>query len=90
MRQLTKKHSRWKWTETCQLAFDKIKDALSSETVMGYFDLKKETEIIVDASPVGLGAMLIQRDLKADQGQIIAYASRSLTDTEKRYSRSAV
>ena len=54
---------------------------------MGYFDLQKETEIIVDASPVGLGAVLIQRDLKAGQGQIIAYASRSLTDTEKRYSQ---
>ena len=87
LRQLTKNYSRWQWTETCQIAFDKIKDALSSETVMGYFDLKKETEIIVDASPVGLGAMLIQRDPKAGQGKVIAYASRSLTDTEKRYSQ---
>ena len=54
---------------------------------MGYFDLRKETKIIVDASPVGLGAMLVQCDLKAGQGQIIAYASRSLADTEKRYSQ---
>ena len=87
LRQLAKKYSRWLWTETCQIAFDKIKDVLSSETVMGYFDLKKETEIIIDASPVGLGAMLLQRDPKAGQGKIIAYASQSLTDTEKRYSQ---
>ena len=78
LRQLTKNYSQWQWTETCQIAFDKIKDALSSETVMGFFNLKKETKIIVDASPVGLGAMLIQRDPKAGQSNIIAYASRSL------------
>ena len=34
LRQLTKKYSRCQWTETCQIAFDKIKDALSSKTVM--------------------------------------------------------
>ena len=54
---------------------------------MGYFDLKKETEIIVDASPVSLCAMIIQRDPKAGPGKTIAYASRSLIDTEKRYSQ---
>ena len=45
-----------------------------------------ETELIVDASPVGLGAILTQ--LTADGGMnIIAYASRSLTDCESRYSQ---
>ena len=48
---------------------------------------RKRPKIIVNASPVGLGAMLIQRDLKAGQGQVIAYASRSLTVSEKRYSQ---
>ena len=39
---------------------------------MGCFDLKKETEIIVDASPVGLNAILIQCNPKTSQGKIIA------------------
>ena len=48
----------------------------------GYFDLKTETKIVVDASPIGLGAMLIQHDPKASQGKIIAFK-----DPEKRYSQ---
>jgi hypothetical protein len=38
----------------------------------------KETMLIVDASPVGLAALLIQ------EGKIIAYSSRALTDVESR------
>ena len=48
---------------------------------MAYFDPKKTTDVIVDASPVGLGAILAQ------QGKIISYASRALTDVEQRYSQ---
>ena len=51
-----------------------------SETVIGYFDAKKDIEVIVDASPVGLGAILAQY-------RVIAFASRALTDTELRYSQ---
>ncbi|XP_055999587.1 uncharacterized protein K02A2.6-like [Ostrea edulis] len=45
-----------------------------------------ETRIIVDASPVGLGAILAQ---KQPDGLFkpIAYLSRSLTDVEQRYSQ---
>ena len=48
---------------------------------MAYFDPNKETQLIVDASPVGLGALLTQN------GKVIAYASRALSDVEKRYSQ---
>ena len=49
------------------------------DTVLSYFDNKAETELIVDASPVGLGAILVQKD------KPVAYASRALTDVESRY-----
>ena len=48
---------------------------------MSYFDPNKETMLIVDASPVGLAALLTQ------EGKIIAYSSRALTDVESRYSQ---
>ena len=48
---------------------------------MSYFDPKKETMLIVDASPVGLAALLTQN------GKIIAYSNRALTDVESRYSQ---
>ena len=39
---------------------------------MSYFDSQKPTQIIMDASPVGLGGLLIQ------DGKVISYASRTL------------
>lgn len=45
------------------------------------FDDKKEIIIQDDASKDGLGSCLMQA------GRIRAYASRSLTDTEKRYAQ---
>lgn len=50
---------------------------------MAYFDPKEQTDTVlsVDASPVGLGSVLMQN------GKVIAYASRALTDVEKRYSQ---
>ncbi|GFR73033.1 transposon Ty3-G Gag-Pol polyprotein [Elysia marginata] len=48
---------------------------------MSYFDSSKPTEIIVDASPCGLGAILTQK------GHVICYGSRALTQVESRYSQ---
>ena len=44
-----------------------------------YFDPRKPTYLEVDSSLEGLGAALIQ------DGEPIAFASKSLTDTKKRY-----
>ena len=53
---------------------------------MGYFDTKNESELIVDASPVGLSAILTQKPPGENvPSKIIAYASRALTQTEQRY-----
>ena len=49
----------------------------------------KQTFVIVDASSVGISAVLSQKAKNGDTNsqQIIAYASRALSDTEKRYSQ---
>lgn len=54
--------------------------------VMKYFDPQFKTELVADASPVGLGAILTQVSVNQDRN-VIAYASRSLTDCESRYSQ---
>ena len=54
---------------------------------MAYFDPSKTTELSVDASPVGLGAILAQIDPATGDRTMVAYASRSLTNTEQRYSQ---
>ena len=53
--------------------------------VTAYFDPVKDTELSVDASPVGLAAILSQKDQETGTSHIITYASRSLTETEQRY-----
>ena len=53
---------------------------------MAYFNLEHEAEVIVEASPVGLGALLVQYD-KDQNMSVITLASRALTDTERRYSQ---
>ena len=57
----------------------------TSQGCLAYFDQKKDIFLQVDASIQGLGAALMQKD---QQGRLkpVAYASKSLTDTEKRYS----
>ena len=81
LRKLTRGNEPFIWGDNEQKAFEKLKNDLMSDKVMAYFDPKKETTMVVDASPVGLGALLTQ------EGKIIAYASRSLTDVESRYSQ---
>ena len=52
---------------------------------MAYFDQTKETELITDASPFGLSAILTQNVQGSDQRNVVAYISRSLSDDERRY-----
>ena len=79
LRELLKKDAEFQWTEMHQKAFELVKASICKETTLAYFDRDKETTIQVDASGRGLGAVLLQ-DKKP-----IAYASKSLTDAEKRY-----
>ena len=60
LRALLKKEATWQWNQEQQIAFDQLKSALSSDTVMTYFDPNRNTEIIMDASPVGLAGIMLQ------------------------------
>ena len=84
---LTHKNQPWCWTAEHDRAASELKDSLASAPVTAYFDPEKDTEISVDASPVGLAAILVQVDPKTKETQAITYASRSLTATEQRYSQ---
>ena len=58
LRALTRKNVRFEWTPECEEAYQKLKEVLTKDPVVGYFDINKETLVIVDASPVGLSAIL--------------------------------
>ena len=67
------------WQPTHKAAFDNLKKQISEANSLKYFDPKKQKILEVDASQEALGAALVQDE------RIIAYASKGLTDTEKRY-----
>ena len=66
-------------------AFQELKERLAYAETLGYFDKDAPTQVIADAGPVGLGAVLTQKQKNGPR--VICYASRSLTDTERRYSQ---
>ena len=81
------KGGKMKWNEECEDAFQSLKKKLTSGQVMAYFDINKGTELYVDASPVGLSAILMQRNKENGEGRVVAYGSRSLSRVEQRYSQ---
>lgn len=87
LRELTHKNHPWEWTTKHGKALTHLKHALANAPVTAYFDPDKDTELTVDASPVGLGAILAQVDPATGDKHIIVYASRSLTSVEQRYSQ---
>ena len=58
-----------KWQEFDQKALDQRKCSLTPDEVMAYFDPHRKAVLFVDASAVGLGAMLTK------SGKMISYAS---------------
>lgn len=84
LRNLTKKGVIFEWTEAHDVAFEKIKQMLGNPTSLGFFKVGDRTLVMADASPTGLGAILIQVDGKGEN-RIICYASKALTETERRY-----
>ena len=87
LRDLIKKNSIFSWKQENHNAFEQLKRALTSAPVMGYFDINVATSLTVDASPVDISAILSQSSKERRDYQVIAYASRSLTDEESRYSQ---
>jgi hypothetical protein len=85
LRKLTRKNEPFVFGQKQKSAFQSLKEALSSADTLGYYDPKAKTQIITDASPDGIGGILVQR--QADGPRVIYYASRCLTNVEKRYSQ---
>ena len=80
----TKKGSKksdtpWKWTENEQHIFEQLKEKLSTPPILAY-----PFEFHTDTSTRALGAVLYQT--QEGRKKVIAYASRSLTKSERNYS----
>ena len=83
---LLHKMVQWMWGEEQQSAFTQIKEQLKSDAALIHYDPTKVLTLSCDGSPYGLGAVLSHRT-QDDLERPIAFASRTLSPTEKHYSQ---
>ena len=89
---LTKQDTPRQWNERQYNALCDLKESLTSDTVIAYYDLSHDTEIYWDASLFGLGTMLIQCDRNNShnthcsfhQSCAVSYRAKIPTDPPRR------
>ena len=72
------------WSPDLQIAFEAAKKAIAEATLLSFPSKDAKLQLITDASDVAIGAALQQRSPNGPTP--IAFFSRKLSDTERRYS----
>ena len=80
---LTKKYTRFVWTEKHQECFESIQEMLTEHTLLSRYDESKPVGLVCDASDLGVGSCLFQ--VENDKIRPIEFYSRKLTEAEKKY-----
>ena len=82
---LLKKNVKFVWSPECQTAFESLKAVLSNSPVLTAPDFNRPFKLAIDASDVGVGAVLLQED---DSGvdKPVCYFSKKLNKHQKCYS----
>ena len=83
MRNLLRKDTKWEWTPEIDEDFEKLKKEITEAPCLAHIDPQKENYITTDACNTGLGATLWQKD--GEIFRLVGFASRFLTDCEKKY-----
>jgi len=84
LHRLTRQDTPWAWNEEHDAIFKALKDRLTSSDTLVHYDEDKPLVIAIDASDVGIGAVLMNRFPDGSE-RPIAIASRLLSDCERRY-----
>ncbi|KAJ3650016.1 hypothetical protein Zmor_021729 [Zophobas morio] len=81
---LTKKNAVFEWSKSQQSAFDELKQRLITRPILALYNPSAETEVHTDASKMGLGGILMQRQSNNEMHPVL-YFSRQTTKEEQRY-----
>ncbi|XP_055681849.1 uncharacterized protein LOC129789226 [Lutzomyia longipalpis] len=79
------KPNRIVWTSEAERAFEEIKRALGSAPILRNPKYDRVFHVCTDASDVGIGAQLTQRDDNGDE-YTVTYISQKLSETQKKWS----
>lgn len=82
---LLRKDSKFVFGASQLHAFELLKKKLCSDPVLRIFNPLAETELHTDASSVGFGACLIQKQETDNRWHPVMFYSKRATDTESRY-----
>jgi hypothetical protein len=85
MTDLLKKNVHFKWDDKCQEAFEKVKGMLVKEPILVMPDFEKQFKLLVDASEIGAGAVLMQEQSTGIDHPVLYY-SKKFNKHEKNYS----
>ena len=83
LHELTKKNHRFGWTTECEDSFKLLKEKLVSSPILAMPVDDGQYFLDTDACDVGIGAVLSQEQNGCER--VIAYASRSLSKSERNY-----
>ena len=83
--ELLKSDTASTWGPPQETAFTKVKEMISSNTVLAFYGPKKNTVVCADASSYGIGGVLKQGP--SDQLRPACFCSRTRTETEVRYAQ---
>ena len=82
---LLKKGEKFLWSSACQNSFDKVKSFLLSEPVLMAPNFEKQFKLFVDASDIGMGAVLLQED-SSGVDHPVCYYSKKIDSHQCNYS----
>ena len=82
---LLRKGAKFKWSDTCQAAFDKVKAMLSHSPVLAAPDFSKPFCIAVDSCDIGTGSVLTQQD-DAGIDLPVCFFSKTFNTHQRNYS----
>ena len=86
LNELLKAGKSWRWTPDCKNVFTAAKEKLSQAPILAHFDPAVPLRLARDASAYGIGAVLSHLYNDGTE-RPIAYASRTLTSSERNYTQ---
>lgn len=86
LHQLLKKTEPWNWTTECEDSFNNSKKLITESKLLVFYDQAKPVRLASDSSSYGVGAV-ISHIMKDGSERAIAFASRTLSETERRYAQ---